>query len=246
MDIGSRPFKARYRPFRDSDQEVEIEWFPAAPGALPLGFVSNVTIPYWEQNQFEYTDGNLPLTTAEPTGKPTFRPGTGRGHVCGTREDFERGPHFDPDITPITYGAQGLPTCCGAPVPLRGGARDGGRVEVVTEVAPGPNCPAAANLPELATGAGHVEIGVENWWRFPVTGGEDYRFTFPSLPHVIGFQVLEGADCFTSVLRVNTAITNASPPTDVTATFGPFFWIHTFIVIADTSPMDYSVVWEQL
>jgi len=78
-----------------------------------------------------------------PTGKPEFKPGTGRGHVCGTREDFEEGGIYDPLAPDATYGVQGLPTCCAATVPLSGGVADGGSVSVSFTVPPGSTCATA-------------------------------------------------------------------------------------------------------
>lgn len=167
VDFGSRPFRATYRPFRDSDQEVEVEWFPAAPGALPLGRLSNITIPYWEQDQFEYDDGDLPLSSAEPTGKPVVRPGTGRGHVCGTDEDFREGGSYEPEGEPVTYGQQGLPTCCGAPVVAGGAVSDSGQVVVLVPIVPGQACEDATEIPLGEWLEVFVPAGNNYWLRFP-------------------------------------------------------------------------------
>lgn len=161
--MGSRPFRCKYRPFRDSDEEVEVEWFPAAEGALPLGMPSNITNPFWERDQFEYTDGDLPLSTVVPTGKPVARPGTGRGHVCGSEEDFREGGRYEPDEPPVVYGQQGLPQCCGAPVVGAATVVDGGRCGVASPIVPGNTCATATEIPLGEWLTARVPAGQTGW-----------------------------------------------------------------------------------
>lgn len=170
VDIGSRPFRATYRPFRNSDEEVEIEWFPCAPGAENYDGVSCITIPQWEREQFEFTDGLLPLSTVVPTGKPVTRPGTGRGHVCGSEEDHREGGLYEPLEPPVVYGQLGLPHCCGAPVVAGAVCIDSATCEVVYPVVPGATCETATALP----------FGV--WSTWTIVAGQDYWFTVPAYP----------------------------------------------------------------
>lgn len=144
---------------------VEIEWFPAASGALPLGQQCCITIPFWEHEQFEYTDGELPLTTVVPTGRPVVKPGTGRGHVCGDSADFLEGGLYAPDDPPVVYGASGLPSCCGAPVVGTGGAIDGGRCGVGFPVVPGTGCATATEIP-LGAWLEVETIAGQEWWLY--------------------------------------------------------------------------------
>jgi hypothetical protein len=225
--MGSRPFKCRYRPFRNSDEEIEVTWFPAAPGALPLGRVSNITIPFWEQDQFEYSDGLLPLSSVVPTGKPVVRPGTGRGHVCGTDEDFREGGIYAPLDPPVTYGVQGLPTCCGAPALLGGGDGVGGVVGVVWAVAPGLTCPTAAAWPVDAGlyAVTNPPFAGEYWWRWPVVNGVTYRVrrVITSGSTSAPIVVTEGVAC-PGVSVHNFAGDPADSSADVTATVNGWMW----------------------
>lgn len=224
VDYGSRPFRATYRPFRDSDQEVEIEWFPAAPGALPLAMPSNITIPYWEQDQFGYDDDELPLNTAEPTGKPVVRPGTGRGHVCGSAEDFREGGLYEPGEPAVEYGQQGLPRCCMAPVIGRGLVRDSGACGVFYSVIPAADC---EDAPIVAMGgdASAPYPPYLGWLRWPIVAGRTYRVTATWAPEIVpqSVAVLEGATCGTAVFL--TAINQGAPPYEFTATVSGWCYV---------------------
>lgn len=181
-----------------------MTWFPAAPGALPLGRVSNITNPFWEMDQFEYSDGDLPLSSVVPTGKPIVRPGTGRGHVCGTDEDFREGGLYEPLEPPATYGVQGLPTCCGAPVLLGGGVRDGGAVGVVFPLVPGSDCATAllfdVGVPQVITIPGP---GI--YWVKASSVGEVFMHHLP--------EQLTGAIVGTGGLRLGSGCTFTLGPT---------------------------------
>jgi len=118
-----------------------------------------------------------------PTGKPVTKPGTGRGHVCGTREDFEQGGLYDPLLPDATYGVQGLPTCCGAAVPVSAVVRDAGTVVVSFPVPPGNTCATAKVLtigvPETWTVAPLGDhwfviagtVGVAECWQYVTNSG---------------------------------------------------------------------------
>jgi hypothetical protein len=240
VDYGSRPFKAMYRPFRDSDVEVEVTWFPAAPGAKFLGFQSCITNPFWERDQFTYTDEYLPLDTVEPTGKPRTRPGTGRGGYCGTVEDFAIGGKYLPDEPPVTYGQAGLPTCCGAPVAVAGAGVGGRNSLVVTPLTPGTTCPTAAEfnfeVPTLLS----VPAAGTYWHRVPTVAGFENVFIVsdqvinPLPPTVTG--ALSGSDC--PFLFGCGAIANGPNWQQwLTAIGGDFFFL-----VQTTGPLVYTVL----
>ena len=163
VDLGSRPFSTVYRPFRDSSEWVRVDWYPCAPGAKTLPFESCITNPFWERDQYEFEDGDEPLEQVIPTGKPRVKPGTGKGHVCGSEQDFREGCARDESIPPVLYGMLGLPQCCNPPVVMRGGVEDGGRAVATPPVGPGTSCLTATVVSYEDT---HLisAPGAGNWW----------------------------------------------------------------------------------
>lgn len=134
VDFGRSCYRTKARLFRDSDEEVEIQWYFARDDAPTIPYETAVTSSYWDREEvyvgLPYREG---VGEVSPGPRIHTRPivipaATGR-HLCGTREDFERGAVFDPDITPRVYRPDGLPTCCvpGMGLLLGGGpARTGG------------------------------------------------------------------------------------------------------------------------
>jgi hypothetical protein len=225
VDLGSRPFKCKYRPFRDSDQEVEIEWFPCAPGAELLPWVSNVSNPFWEEDQFEFTDGTLPLDTVIPTGKPRSKPGSGKGHVCGTEGDFANGGLYQPALPPVAYGMQGLPSCCNPAVVGRGGVLDGGRSLVLGFAEPAQSCVTATPLP-LDTPTGIIMIPNRVYWlRVPKLGLTELHLRWQTVTGTppIGCFANEGNDC--SLLFFGGSWTTPGCSSKFPTPSLPFAWV---------------------
>ncbi len=190
---------------------------------MPLGKLSNITIPYWEKDQFEYTDGDLPLSSAEPTGKPVVRPGTGRLGVCGTDEDFREGGLYAPLLPPATYGNQGLPTCCGAPVLVSPVAVDGGVNAVTHTLAGGVDCASSVLLPLGTEFLLEPPPVTATWWlKHPVTAGKTYRYTVTPDPDFSSAVLYEGPDC--ANLTTMSIFILPPPFVDVTATATDWFW----------------------
>jgi hypothetical protein len=194
VDLGSRPFRTTYRPFRGSDQEVEIEWYPCAPGAKVYPGVSCISNPFWERDQFEFEDGELPLESVIPTGKPRTKPGTGKGHVCGSEEDHREGGLYLPDEPPVLYGMLGLPACCNPPVVMRGGVVDGGKA--VVPVVPGQTCLTATPAALGETLLLDVLAGQQAWVRVPISVFAAHHMRVSSDPGLSCF-VQTGPDCST-------------------------------------------------
>jgi hypothetical protein len=89
---------------------------------------------------------------AEWPGNPYNRAkpvaGSGRGHVCGTREDFAGDAELDPDAD-TQYRPDGLPVCCDPVRELAGGMGCGvvATVSVSGDIdLTGTTCPAASPL----------------------------------------------------------------------------------------------------
>lgn len=241
VDLGSRPFSTVYRPFRGSSEWVRIEWFPCAPGAKDLPFESNITNPFWERDQYEFEDGEEPLEEVIPTGKPRVKPGTGKGHVCGTEEDFRDGGLYLPDEPPVLYGMLGLPACCNAPVVMRGGVEDRGS-DVVTPV-PGLTCETAGLWPlgVLVTITRAFDATV--WWfRHPVAAGKTYRYTVNETVPLVQIPIYTGPDCLSLTLQydvVDTGVYDVLAPADdyvYLQVFGNTFGVSQCTVLAEELP----------
>lgn len=173
VDLGSRPFSTVYRPFRGSAEWVRIEWFPCAPGAKDLPFESCITNPFWERDQYEFEDGEEPLEEVIPTGKPRVKPGTGKGHWCGSEEDHREGGLYLPDEPPVVYGMLGLPQCCNPPVVMRGGVEDDGAAAL--PVVPGASCETAYVIPLGEWVTVTIPAGVEGWLKHTAPDGFSNR-----------------------------------------------------------------------
>lgn len=134
VDFGRSCYKTKARLFRDSDEETEIQWYFARDDAPTLPYETAVTSSYWDREEvyvgLPYREGVGEVSPGPRIHTRAIEIPAARGtHICGTREDFEQGAVFDPDITPRVYRPDGLPTCCvpGMGLLLGGGpARTGG------------------------------------------------------------------------------------------------------------------------
>jgi hypothetical protein len=126
-----RPYSIPCRFLRDSDIESTVKWVEARPDALTLGRTNIITSQDWELDR-----GLLPVEVGEQEGRRKFAiadapVGLGRGHVCGTDEDFNEGGSYEPDLPPVEYSALGWPLCCDPPRRVSGGPGASGRTAVV-------------------------------------------------------------------------------------------------------------------
>lgn len=196
------PFRSKVRPFRNSENDAGVIWIPVAPGALPLRRVSVIAVPDWDDVYWTWAGAVGEYTAPLSYSNQRARPGTGRGHVCGSDQDFEEGGDYDTELAPVTYGASGLPTCCAAPVvgaggmvlggfgsvgfitrPVaRGGLVLGGRGDVVY-YPPGPDggsgCADAPLIPLGATVHVDTTTAAHKWYRFTADGTHSYDFVAP-------------------------------------------------------------------
>ena len=153
------------------DQVGRVRWFEAAPDAETLPFESVILRTDWEIDPWMDAPVGEVSGAARSTDLTRAPRGSGRGHVCGTEEEFREGAHYDPDAPPVLYGGSGLPHCCGLWPVLRGGAGAGGRIGIVVAAAvvPGPDCAGAAVI-EFDTwySATHPgSIFVVHWFKVP-------------------------------------------------------------------------------
>lgn len=115
--IGRYCYTTKMRPFRDSDLEVDIVWYPADPDAIVLPFpsvVTNLEEMVMERSLGIYAGwpvGEVP-GALRPYNAQTVKPLTGRGRYCGTPSMFRNGAYYDPDVN-RPKRPDGLPLCCG-------------------------------------------------------------------------------------------------------------------------------------
>jgi len=180
VDWSRRPFDCDAQPFPDSDQVVRIRFYPADKDAVACPFPSNIAVPDWEFDK-EWMD-DKGCVWAEWPGEPYNRakavPGSGRGHVCGTEEQFAGESKFDP-AADMVYRPDGLPTCCDPRLEVVGGAGAAPLASVAVPPAPGPTCAAAGLLPlGVDVVVPFDPAGPANaWFKLPLTSGVGYTLT---------------------------------------------------------------------
>lgn len=131
VDFGRYPFTETVRPFRDSDTEVELVWYPAGDSVPALPYPSALFVQSWDRDQVDRL--GVPLTTQHtpPFNHEPVKPLAFGLHQCGTRRDFAEGGHYDPNPPFVEYRPDGLPICCGLDFEGRGGLALGGVATVV-------------------------------------------------------------------------------------------------------------------
>lgn len=195
-DLIRRPYTTKMRPFKDSDLEVDIVWYPAKPGAPCLAVPSVVCSLDWWKHESE-----LGIFTGYKVGEVPDRPRTYNGekvkpladgtHRCGTDEMFHDGAAFDPNVN-RPKRPDGLPTCCGDVVP---GVAVGGKAPTTwayggvgvngsQTLALGGNACSSAGLWNLTTTSNVALVSVNpgfgaSWTKvLGLATGRTYRFRF--------------------------------------------------------------------
>jgi hypothetical protein len=232
-------YTTKCRPFRNSDVEVDIVWYPALPDAPALGFPSIMVSHFLDFTGAVWPPGGEVPNVPSPINFEPSKPGAIGSHVCGTPEDFAEGGLYLPDDPPVTYRTDGLPSCCGAAAAGRGGLALGGRsvVVVTNPITPGSTCstatPLAVNTPVAFT----VPHGFTGWFRVTVSGATRFKYYLdcptgfagfsefgPSCPPTFSFGFFSGPS---GPQCVDTPF----------ATFGPFLWVvidATFATVTGT------------
>jgi len=182
-----------------------IRWRPARPEAGTLPFPSGIISLDWHSEPHvveglgEVYGEERPFVWLDPLEH------TPTPHICGTEADHLMGSEYRPDLPPVTFRADGLPTCCG-PIPP----------EPPPDPVPGPVCAEAMT----------IDVAQEVTETHP--GGLDYHwFVCPDLD-APGTYHVEGsaADPFRTIeLRIGATCADA-----FTFYFGNMNFLHAIIV----------------
>lgn len=115
VDMVRRPYRTKVRPFRDSEDELDLHWYPVPEGTPTLPYPSLISSLDWSPDPWE-VEG-----VGEVYGEPRKFDGWGRlflsppGGIHGTRQDFEEGGLKDSSAPPLARNPDGLPVeCAGA------------------------------------------------------------------------------------------------------------------------------------
>lgn len=139
VDWGRRPYttKARFWDHPDAPL-VDIVWYFTDLPFLPFPTVFNSKD--WDEEPWLHNGLGEVYGAPRVYNGREVTPGLTGGHICGTREDFEQGPTWPPTGEPLTYGPDGIPTCC--PRNPVGFVAGGARPEaIVTLIPPSPPPP---------------------------------------------------------------------------------------------------------
>jgi len=108
-----RPYRTKCRFLRDSELECTVHWYIVPATNPTLGFPCRINSLDWRDNR----------QNPSPVGEVSFedRPFDGWGRIippvpgdelCGTRDDFENGGRYLPDLPPFPRAADGVALCC--------------------------------------------------------------------------------------------------------------------------------------
>ena len=112
VDIGNRSYRTMARVFEDSDELVEIQWFPADPGADFLPQSTCITSLVWATEPWRQRPIGEEYRPRRRYIRKDRIPGAVGPHFCGTIYEFRNGCEYRPDLPPVLYRDDGLPLCC--------------------------------------------------------------------------------------------------------------------------------------
>lgn len=186
VDFARREYKTKCRFFRDSDTEVEIQWYRAADDAPSLPFPSAVMSLDWLDNGYdEPWLGEVGEVWGEP--RPYSFKGTPVGltydHICGTEEDFAEGAVFDPDRE-VKYDEQGLPLCCGVPRAPQMGLVVGLEVSTGELIVPAAFCSSATPVDHDVVYLLDCRVGLFHWLKLPADDAANPTYFYSNVLEV--------------------------------------------------------------
>ncbi len=170
--------------FRDSTELVDFVWYPADQNAEVLPFPSAFLDPVWDEWPWEISGLGVQWKPKIRENWQRTRPLTGRGHFCGTADDFANGGVYDPNPPFVTYQPNLLPDCCLFPEQhVDGGAAVGGHVVPTYTPPPPPFVPGNT----CATAA---IANVDQYYTFPSSSALAQWIVLNRLPGAGGFYLL--------------------------------------------------------
>jgi len=117
-DYGRRPYTTTARPFRNSQDTVQLVWYPAREDAPVLPFPSAFnSLDYTADPIASYTVGEVYGTPRNYNGQK-MKPEALGEHNCGDERDYAEGCVRDTSLPPVVYKSNGLPECCGYDPPV--------------------------------------------------------------------------------------------------------------------------------
>jgi len=112
VDWGRRCYSTTARPFRDSDTEVSLNWYPADTDKGPLPFPSKICSLDW-MGEKHLKEGVGEIWNRPRPFKNRRTPlGIEGDHICGTPDEFLNGEVLDPSRPITKYTTSGVPLCC--------------------------------------------------------------------------------------------------------------------------------------
>lgn len=124
MDTIRSAYRTKIRPFRDSDEEVEIRWFFAAPEAKDFPGEHRFTSGNWELDKPSWNGPGEVKGASRPWSNGERPPQLNGQHFCGKLEDFQRGALST--AAPLKNAQRGVSLCCDRKIVGRGQLRAGG------------------------------------------------------------------------------------------------------------------------
>lgn len=239
VDWGTVSYREKVRPFRNSDREVEIIWYPV-PDTNPV-----LDVPSFTFNQINLADQgdvtNFPKALDNDFVKvfQKRKPFAVGQHRCGDAIDFAEGGLYLPDEPPPVFRPDGLPLCCGAAFEGVGGGMGGGVGEVSVvplQPTPGTTCAAAPTIALDVVYSYPMTVAFEDhWFKLPMPPGPQAHivpaFTWPASG--VFFELRVGSVCPGTAWGPGAG----SPCFTFATTADPWLWVH---FICATPPTSYS------
>lgn len=241
VDLARKEYRTKCRFFKDNPLEVTIRWRRAAPNAPTLGFPTAFMNAEWLDEGYDQPQ-LAQVGEVVPADRPYVFGGELVGldyqHVCGTPEQFLNGVEYDPDRD-VVYDEQGLPLCCNAPIVAVMGVVVGLELEVTGDC----GCGGATLATFGVEYTGTATPTCERWYKFPVTAGTTYQFTFGPLGGFVAGNQYWGPDCDTLDQELFFVPPNPPVPYTTIAPADGFGW---WAVVSSFGDFPYSIIIEEL
>jgi hypothetical protein len=199
VDWSRTTYRTSARLISGSDQLFDIVWYPAAPGALPLGFPCAIDVLNW--NDQPWADN----TIGEDWGAPRVFERRealdylGQGESCGDPAWFLSGQPDDIPNPNTEYNEDNIPLCCTDVADLVFPLRILLELEAAPDEPQSWNCDESRVLTVPESWAGSVPAGGQQFWQFAGVAGQAYRLTFVTDSTELGATISVGEDACDTV-----------------------------------------------